>query len=156
MGGLFGKLAEELVLGVARGATGVAFSSASTYALAQLAKRYYGGGRTMSTDTLKQTFDQLMTPAKDLQAKYLPQIQEKARSVNMGDAVSYTHLDVYKRQSDEPPVCTRYSSLTVSVSLSARKITRLPSGLMAKVVTSPFAIIAPEILLGTLAAIGEL
>ena len=61
---------------------------ASTYALAQLAKRYYGGGRTMSTDTLKQTFDQLMTPAKDLQAKYLPQIQEKARSVNMGDVMA--------------------------------------------------------------------
>ena len=88
IGGLFGKLAGGLVGGLARGATGVAFSFASTYALAQLAKRYYGGGRTMSTDTLKQTFDQLMTPAKDLQAKYLPQIQEKARSVNMGDVMA--------------------------------------------------------------------
>jgi hypothetical protein len=29
-----------------------------------------------------------MTPAKDLQAKYLPQIQEKARSVNMGDVMA--------------------------------------------------------------------
>jgi uncharacterized protein (DUF697 family)/tellurite resistance protein len=88
IGGLFGKLAGGLVGGLARGATGVAFSFASTYALAQLAKRYYGGGRTMSTDTLKQTFDQLMTPAKELQAKYLPQIQEKARSVNMGDVMA--------------------------------------------------------------------
>ena len=88
IGGLFGKLAGGLVGGLARGATGVAFSFASTYALAQLAKRYYGGGRTMSTDTLKQTFEQLMAPAKELQTKYLPQIQEKARSVNIGDVMA--------------------------------------------------------------------
>ena len=88
LGGLFGKLAGGLVGGLARGATGVAFSFASTYALAQLAKRYYGGGRTMSTDVLKQTFEQLMAPAKELQTKYLPQIQEKARSVNMTDVMA--------------------------------------------------------------------
>ena len=88
LGGLFGKLAGGLVGGLARGATGVAFSFASTYALAQLAKRYYGGGRTMSTDVLKQTFGELMAPAKELQTKYLPQIQEKARSVNMGDVMA--------------------------------------------------------------------
>ncbi len=88
LGGLFGKLAGGLVGGLARGATGVAFSFASTYALGQLAKRYYGGGRTMSTDVLKQTFEELMAPAKELQTKYLPQIQEKARSVNMGDVMA--------------------------------------------------------------------
>ena len=88
LGGLLGKLAGGLVGGLARGATGVAFSFASTYALAQLAKRYYGGGRTMSTDVLKQTFEELMAPAKDLQTKYLPQIQEKARSVNMTDVMA--------------------------------------------------------------------
>jgi uncharacterized protein (DUF697 family) len=88
IGGLFGKLAGGLVGGLARGATGIAFSFASTYALGELAKRYYGGGRTMSTDVLKQTFDQLLTPAKELQSKYLPQIQEKARTVNMGDVMA--------------------------------------------------------------------
>jgi uncharacterized protein (DUF697 family)/tellurite resistance protein len=88
IGGLLGKLAGGLVGGLARGATGMAFSFASTYALGQLAKRYYGGGRTMSTAVLKQTFDQLLSPAKELQAKYLPQIQEKARSVNMADVMA--------------------------------------------------------------------
>jgi uncharacterized protein (DUF697 family)/uncharacterized tellurite resistance protein B-like protein len=88
IGGLFGKLAGGLVGGLARGATGIAFSFASTYALGELAKRYYGGGRTMSTDVLKQTFDQLLTPAKELQSKYLPQIQEKARTVNTGDVMA--------------------------------------------------------------------
>lgn len=88
IGGLFGKLAGGLVGGLARGATGMAFSFASTYALGQLAKRYYGGGRTMSTAVLKQTFDQLLSPAKELQSKYAPQIQEKARSVNMADVMA--------------------------------------------------------------------
>jgi uncharacterized protein (DUF697 family)/tellurite resistance protein len=88
IGGLFGKLAGGLVGGLARGATGMAFSFASTYALGQLAKRYYGGGRTMSTTVLKQTFDQLLSPAKELQTKYAPQIQEKARSVNMADVMA--------------------------------------------------------------------
>ena len=88
IGGLFGKLAGGLVGGLARGATGMAFSFASTYALGQLAKRYYGGGRTMSTAVLKQTFDELLSPAKELQAKYVPQIQEKARSINVADVMA--------------------------------------------------------------------
>ena len=88
IGGLFGRLAGGLVGGLARGATGMAFSFASTYALGQLAKRYYGGGRTMSTAVLKQTFDELLSPAKELQAKYVPQIQEKARSVNVADVMA--------------------------------------------------------------------
>jgi uncharacterized protein (DUF697 family)/uncharacterized tellurite resistance protein B-like protein len=88
IGGLLGKFAGGLVGGLARGATGMAFSFASTYALGQLAKRYYGGGRTMSTAVIKQTFDQLLSPAKELQAKYAPQIQEKARRVNMADVMA--------------------------------------------------------------------
>ncbi len=88
LGGLLGKFAGGLVGGLARSGTSVAFSFASTYALGQLAKRYYSGGRTMSTALLKQTFTELMSPAKELQTKYLPQIQEKARSVNMTDVMA--------------------------------------------------------------------
>jgi uncharacterized protein (DUF697 family)/uncharacterized tellurite resistance protein B-like protein len=88
IGGLFGKIAGGLIGGLARNATGIAFSFASTYALGQLAKRYYGGGRTMSTAMLKQAFDQLLTPAKELQSKYIPQIQEKARNVNIADVMA--------------------------------------------------------------------
>lgn len=88
IGGLLGKFAGGLVGGLARGATGMAFSFASTYALGQLAKRYYGGGRTMSTSVLKQTFDQLLSPAKELQAKYAPQIQEKSRNINMSEIMA--------------------------------------------------------------------
>ena len=87
IGGLFGKLAGGLVGGIARGATGMAFSFATTYALGQLAVRYYGGGRSMSTDVLKQTFDDLLAPAKEMQARYVPQIQEKARGLNVGSVM---------------------------------------------------------------------
>lgn len=87
IGGLFGKLAGGLVGGIARGATGMAFSFATTYALGQLAVRYYGGGRSMSTEVLKQTFDDLLAPAKEMQARYVPQIQEKARGLNVGSVM---------------------------------------------------------------------
>ncbi len=88
LGGLLGRVAGRMIGGMASGATGMAFSFASTYALGQLAKRYYGGGRTMSTAVLKQTFNELLAPAKELQAKYVPQIQEKARNLNMTDVLA--------------------------------------------------------------------
>lgn len=87
IGGLFGRLAGGLVGGIAGGATGMAFSFATTYALGQLAVRYYGGGRTMSPDVLKQTFNDLLAPAKELQTRYVPQIQEKARGLNVASVM---------------------------------------------------------------------
>ena len=66
----------------------VAFSFACTYMLGQLGKGYYGGGRTMSGARLKQSFNEPLAPAKELQAKYLPEIQEKARNLNMADVIS--------------------------------------------------------------------
>ncbi len=88
LGGLLGNLAGRMIGGLASGATGMAFSFASTYALGQLANRYYGGGRTMSGAVLKEAFDELLAPAKDLQAKYVPQIQEKARNLNLTDVIA--------------------------------------------------------------------
>jgi uncharacterized protein (DUF697 family)/tellurite resistance protein len=87
-GGLVGNLAGSLLGSVGRNATGAAFSFASTYALGQLAKRYYSGGRTMSTAVLKDTFQTLLAPAKNLQQQYAPHIAEKARSVNMSEILS--------------------------------------------------------------------
>ncbi len=88
IGGLVGKVAGRMIGGLARGATGMAFSFATTYALGQLAKRYYGGGRTMSTAVLKQTFDDLLGPAKEMQARYVPQIQDRARNLDMTEVLS--------------------------------------------------------------------
>ena len=65
-------------------ATGMAFSFATTYALGQLAKRYYAGGRVMNTQMLRDTFQNLLGPAKQMQTQYLPQIQQQAGTLDMG------------------------------------------------------------------------
>jgi uncharacterized protein (DUF697 family)/tellurite resistance protein len=87
LGGLVGKAAGRMAGGLAGRATGVAFSFATTYALGQLAKRYYAGGRVMSTDVLRQTFQGLLGPAKNLQQQHLPDIQARARTLNAGEVL---------------------------------------------------------------------
>ncbi len=84
LGGLLGKVAGRTMGGIGRAATGVAFSFATTYALGQLASRYYAGGRVMSTVLLQQTFSELLGPAKQMQAQYLPQIQAQAAKLDAG------------------------------------------------------------------------
>ena len=54
LGGLLGKVAGRAVGGMGGAATGMAFSFATTYALGQVAKRYYAGGRVMSTALLQR------------------------------------------------------------------------------------------------------
>jgi uncharacterized protein (DUF697 family)/tellurite resistance protein len=83
LGGLLGKVAGGLGRGIGRAATGAAFSFATTYALGQLARRYYGGGRQMSTAVLKDTFAGLLGPAQKLQQLYLPQIEQRARTLDV-------------------------------------------------------------------------
>lgn len=88
IGGLLGKAAGRMVGGIGRAATGMAFSFATTYALGQLAKRYYAGGRVMSTALLKETFQGLLAPAKQMQTQYLPQIQQTASTLDAGKVLA--------------------------------------------------------------------
>ena len=84
LGGLLGKAAGRTIGGLGSAATGMAFSFATTYALGQVAKRYYAGGRVMSTAMLRDTFQNLLGPAKQMQSQYLPQIQQKAATLDAG------------------------------------------------------------------------
>ena len=84
LGGLLGKVAGKTIGKLGSAATGMALSFATTYALGQVARRYYGGGRTMSTETLRDTFQNLLEPAKQMQAQYLPQIRQQAETLDMG------------------------------------------------------------------------
>lgn len=88
LGGLLGKAAGRTIGRMGGAATGMAFSFATTYALGQVAKRYYAGGRVMSTALLQETFQGLLGPAKQMQATYLPQIQEKARTLDAGKVLA--------------------------------------------------------------------
>jgi len=82
LGGLLGKAAGRTIGRLGGAATGMAFSFATTYALGQVAKRYYAGGRVMSTALLQETFQSLLGPAKQMQAQYLPQIQQQALTLD--------------------------------------------------------------------------
>ena len=88
LGGLLGKVAGKTVGKMGSAATGIAFSFASTYALGQVAKRYYAGGRQMSAQLLQESFQNLLGPAKQLQSQYLPQIQQKARTLDAGQIMA--------------------------------------------------------------------
>jgi uncharacterized protein (DUF697 family) len=92
IGGLIGKAAGKTMGGLSRAATGMAFSFASTYALGHLAKRYYAGGRVMSTALLKQTYQELLQPARQMQQEYLPAIRERASTLNATEV-----LDLVRR-----------------------------------------------------------
>jgi uncharacterized protein (DUF697 family) len=84
LGGLLGKVAGRAIGGMGGAATGMAFSFATTYALGQVAKRYYAGGRVMNTALLQETFQDLLGPAKQMQTQYLPQIRQKAATLDAG------------------------------------------------------------------------
>ncbi|MEW5891601.1 MAG: DUF533 domain-containing protein [Pseudomonadota bacterium] len=84
LGGLLGQAAGKTLGKVGTAATGMAFSFATTYALGQLAKRYYAGGRRMDTALLRDTFQNLLGPAKQMQTQYLPQIRQQAETLDMG------------------------------------------------------------------------
>jgi uncharacterized protein (DUF697 family)/tellurite resistance protein len=82
LGGLLGTLAGGLGRGLGSAATGMAMSFASTYALGQLARRYYAGGRQMNTALLQETYLTLLGTARQLQQQVLPQIEQRARSLD--------------------------------------------------------------------------
>lgn len=88
LGGFTRKFAGRLVGGLASQATGSAFSFATTYALGQVAKRYYAGGRTLSTEQLKETFSSMFNEAQGLQSKYAGAIADQSRRVNLSQLIS--------------------------------------------------------------------
>jgi uncharacterized protein (DUF697 family)/tellurite resistance protein len=79
--------ARKLVGGLAKGGvnqlTSSAFSFASTYAIGQLAHRYYANGRSWGGTDAKSTFATLKDNAQQLHARYLPQIQQQAGTLDV-------------------------------------------------------------------------
>jgi len=88
LGGLLGRIGGGLLGGVGSATTGAAFSFASTYALGHVAKRYYAGGRTIDAAGLQQAFTSLLGEARQLQGKYMGQIAEQARTLDVNKLLS--------------------------------------------------------------------
>lgn len=82
LGGLLGKAGKGLLGGLGRQAVSSGMSFASTYALGHVANQYYAGGRTLSTAMLKDAYQHVMKDGRELQSRYLPQMQETARGLN--------------------------------------------------------------------------
>ena len=82
MRGIGKKVAGKLAGKAASQITGSAFSFASTYALGQLAERYYQGGRRLDSASARGLFTSLQSQAREMHTRYLPQIQEKAKSIS--------------------------------------------------------------------------
>lgn len=93
LGGLLGKAAGKTFGKVGGAAIGMAASFATTHALGQVAKRYYAGGRTMSTAMLRDAFQNLLGPARQMQARYLSQIQQRAATLDPSQVVAMIRGD---------------------------------------------------------------
>lgn len=88
LGGVLGKVGGGLLGGLGRQSVSSGMSFASTYALGHIAKRYYAGGRTLSTQMLRDAFQGMLTEAQALQTRYLPDMQEKARTLDATQIVN--------------------------------------------------------------------
>lgn len=88
LGGLVRRAGGSFAGTLASMSTGPAVTFASTYALGHLAQRYYSGGRTLDALQLKETFRELVGNARAQGASLMPEIQERARGLNLSQLPS--------------------------------------------------------------------
>ncbi|MDM0014455.1 DUF533 domain-containing protein [Variovorax sp. J22P168] len=88
LGGLLGKVGGGLLGGLGKQAVSSGMSFATTYALGHVAKRYYAGGRQLTTQMLKDAYAGVVREGQGLQTRYLPAMQEKARTLDVGQVMS--------------------------------------------------------------------
>jgi uncharacterized protein (DUF697 family)/tellurite resistance protein len=84
LGGLLRGVGGGLLGGLGKQAVSSGMSFASTYALGQVARHYYAGGRTLNAQMLRDAFSEMLGEAKTLQSRYLPQMQAQARTLDAG------------------------------------------------------------------------
>lgn len=90
VGGLTRGLAGGLLGGLAGEAAGSAFAFATTYALGQVARRYYASGRSLSAEQLKEAFSSMLNEARSMQGRYSGDILQKSRQVDMAQLLPLT------------------------------------------------------------------
>lgn len=93
LGGLVGgMLGKGMAGGLARGAvcvgTGAAITFAATYAIGQLAIRYYGGGRRMEMAVLKDTYAKLLAQGKTLFGMHREEVERRAATLSPGEVIN--------------------------------------------------------------------
>jgi uncharacterized protein (DUF697 family)/tellurite resistance protein len=90
--GILGGLAGSLLGGLGRAVVGVgasgAFGFAGTYAIGQLANRYYAGGRKMEAAVLRDTYARLLTEGRGLFGQHVGAVQARASTLNPADVIN--------------------------------------------------------------------
>jgi len=84
LGGLLRSVGGGLLGGIGKQAVSSGMSFASTYALGHVARHYYADGRTLNAQMLRDAFSEMLSEAKNVQARYLPQMQAQARTLDAG------------------------------------------------------------------------
>lgn len=77
-----GKSAGKMVKSAVNWGTGPVMTFATTYAIGQVARQYYAGGRTLSAINLQSLYGQQVEKAKSLYAQYEPQIMKTAQNTS--------------------------------------------------------------------------
>lgn len=93
LGGLVGSvLGKGLVGGLGRAAVGTgagaAITFAATYAIGQLALRYYGGGRRMETAVLKDTYARLLADGRRMFGLHQGEVERRAATLTPGEVIN--------------------------------------------------------------------
>jgi uncharacterized protein (DUF697 family)/tellurite resistance protein len=85
IGGFARRLTGGLLGGLISQATGSAFAFASTYALGQVARKYYASGRTLTPAQLKDVFSAMLENGRSMQGRYSGDILQRSRQVNVSE-----------------------------------------------------------------------
>ncbi len=81
--GKFGrKLGGKTIGGAADQVAGSALTFASTYAIGHMAQSYYASGHSLTAPDLKKLIGPLQSQARELHTRYLPEIQERAKTLD--------------------------------------------------------------------------
>jgi uncharacterized protein (DUF697 family)/tellurite resistance protein len=83
IGGFARSLTGGFLGGMVGQATGSALAFGSTYALGQVARKYYASGRTLSAAQLKDVFSTMLANGRSLQGRYSGDILQRSRQVNV-------------------------------------------------------------------------
>jgi uncharacterized protein (DUF697 family)/tellurite resistance protein len=85
IGGFTRRIAGGFLGGLVGEATGSAFAFASTYAIGQVARKYYASGRTLSAAQLRDVFSTMLQNGRSMQGRYSGDILQQSRQVNVTD-----------------------------------------------------------------------
>ena len=83
LGGILGSIGGRMLGGLGRQAVSSGMSFATTYAVGQVAREYYGSGRQIDAARLKAVFQRMLEEARGKAGQYSGEIAAKARTIDV-------------------------------------------------------------------------